>query len=197
MSRELQDSLYTPNDELAFSTCYAFQFQFNLCHASGCHADADTSFCHVPGASIPSDIVVVVRNRSSERPDRQLGERPFPDDGERLHRHILHGVRGVRHLLPHLRVQPVPPRHVAASRSRQPLVALPLYLWTRVFGADFTLCCTCVYMCVCDGNSELLANNISLHGEGQLTCMVNRMWEKEVLVALNRSSFAAWHQDQR
>lgn len=178
MKRELQDSLYTLNGELAFSTCYAFQFQFNLCEWMP-YTDADTSFCDVPGASIPSDIVVVVRNRSSERPDRQLGERPFPDDGERLHRHILHGVRGVRHLLPHLRVQPVPPRHVAASRSRQPLVALPLYFWTRVFGADFALCCTFVYMCVCGGNSELLANNISLHGEGQLTCVVSRMWGKK------------------
>jgi hypothetical protein len=148
MNRELQDSLYTPNDELAFSTWYAFQFQFNLCEWMP-YTDADTSFCHVPGASIPSDIVVVVRNRSSKRPDRQLGERPFPDDGERLHRHILHGVRGVRHLLPHLRVQPVPPRHVA-SRSRQPLVALPLHCISgHEFSAQTSHCAVRVCICVC------------------------------------------------
>ncbi|XBH61215.1 hypothetical protein VPH35_115701 [Triticum aestivum] len=72
---------------------------------------------HGSGPGIPLDIIIVISNRASKRLDRQLGERYFSEYGEQLHHHIFPGIRGFCHQLPHLRIQSVPPRSLAASNN--------------------------------------------------------------------------------
>ena len=162
MGRELWDSrqIYTSKYKLAFSVCSCFwALELNLCKL---RLMLISSFV-IPGDGIPFDIVIIFSDCPSRWPDWQLGKRPLPEHGERLHRYIFHGFHSFCHLLPHLCIQSVSPRHVAALVN----FLLPL---DKVFGTDFIVLSMYIYYGIC----KLLAI-IYLHVEEQLTSVLNKI----------------------